>query len=142
MLEIWKFVSRQFERWTLRFLWKIWRFTLEKLKLGRYSHVDTLLRKILKHQTEVNNNLWWLIQVSFLCVHNYFSIILYLKSTIYFQRFFHNAWVWISSVCTENCLLSKIMLLFLNKLYFCDFDYALKISFDAYSSLRSYFLFA
>ena len=31
----WKFVSRKFLRWALRFHWKIWGFTLKKLKLGR-----------------------------------------------------------------------------------------------------------
>ena len=35
MLEmLWKFVSRKFVRWTLRSRWKIWGFTLKKLKLG------------------------------------------------------------------------------------------------------------
>ena len=30
------------------------------------SHVDGPLRKILKHQTEVDNNPWWLVPVSFM----------------------------------------------------------------------------
>ena len=29
-------------------------------------HVDGTPRKILKHQMEVDNNLWWLVPVSFL----------------------------------------------------------------------------
>ena len=33
-----------------------WGFILEKLKLGRDSHVDEPLRNILKHQIEVDNN--------------------------------------------------------------------------------------
>ena len=33
-----------------------WGFKLKKLKLGRDSHVDGALRKILKHQTEVDNS--------------------------------------------------------------------------------------
>ena len=37
----------------------------KKLKLGWDPHVDGSLRKILKHQTEVDNNPWWLAPVSF-----------------------------------------------------------------------------
>ena len=43
---------------------------LRKLKLGRdpppFPHVDAPLRKILKDQTEVDNNPWWLVPVSYL----------------------------------------------------------------------------
>ena len=35
---------------------KIWGLTLEKLNLGRDPHTDAPLRKILKHQTEVDND--------------------------------------------------------------------------------------
>ena len=70
MLEIlkfeWKFVFKQFERWTLRFRWKMWGVYIEKLKLGRDPHVDAPLRKILKYQIEADNNPWWLVPVSFL----------------------------------------------------------------------------
>ena len=67
MLEMWKFISGQFERWTLRFCWKIWGFTFKKLKLGRdHPYVDGPLRKILKHNIKVDNNPWWLVPVSFL----------------------------------------------------------------------------
>ena len=51
-----KFFPRQFERRTLRFHFKIWRFTLKKLKLGRGPHIDAPLRKNLHHQTEVDIN--------------------------------------------------------------------------------------
>ena len=86
MLEVlWKFVSRQFERWILQFHWKIWGFTLKKLKLGRDPHVDAPLRKKLKHQTEVDNNPWWLVPISFLYdnlywKNKYFFDLLYIKS--------------------------------------------------------------
>ena len=33
----------------------------KKLKLGRDPHVYANLRKILKHQIEVENNSWWLV---------------------------------------------------------------------------------
>ena len=63
---LWKFVSRQFQMWTLRLRRKIWGFAMKKLKLGKDPYVDGPLRKILKHQTEVDNNPWWLVPVSFL----------------------------------------------------------------------------
>ena len=63
MLKMWKFVSRQFVR--LRFRWKIWGFTLKKLKLGWDPRVDGPLRKILKHQIKVDSNTWWSVPVSF-----------------------------------------------------------------------------
>ena len=62
----WKFVSRQFERWTFRFRWKIWGFTLKKIKVRYRPPCRHTLRKILKHQTEVDNNSWWLVPISFL----------------------------------------------------------------------------
>ena len=75
MLEtMWKFVSRQSESWTLRLRWKNWGFTLKKLKLGRDPQVDEPLRKILKHQTEVDNNPWWLLPISIICIKIHRSV--------------------------------------------------------------------
>ena len=51
------------------FVEKFGGFSLKKLKVGRDSpktHVEGPLRKILKHQTEVDNNPWWLVPVSLL----------------------------------------------------------------------------
>ena len=40
---------------------------IEKIKVRLETpHVDGPLRKILKHQTEIDNNPWWLVPVSFL----------------------------------------------------------------------------
>ena len=69
----WKFVSRQFERWTLRFRWKMWGFTLKKSKLGRDPHVDATQRKISKHQTEVDTSPWWWVPFSFLYDNSYWN---------------------------------------------------------------------
>ena len=63
---LWKFVSRQFERCTLRFVEKFGSLHWKKSKLGRDTHVDAPLRKILKHPTEVDTNPWWVVSVSFL----------------------------------------------------------------------------
>ena len=47
MLEmLWKFVSWQFERWTLRLRWKIWELKLKKLKLVRHCLEQNNLHKI------------------------------------------------------------------------------------------------
>ena len=69
----WKFVSRQFEKRILRFRWNISGFTLKKSKLGWNSHVDGLVRKILKHEIKVNNNPWWLAPASFLYDNLYWN---------------------------------------------------------------------
>ena len=45
----------------------------KKLKLSRDPHVDAPLRKILKYQTEVDNNPWWLVPVSFLYDNLYWN---------------------------------------------------------------------
>ena len=49
-------------------LWDDEKFSvyIEKLNLGRDPYVDGPLNKILKHQTEVAINPWWLVPVSFL----------------------------------------------------------------------------
>ena len=52
-----KFVSRQFEWRNLRFRCEIWALPLKKLKLGIGPPNEVgLLRKLLKHQIEVDNN--------------------------------------------------------------------------------------
>ena len=69
MLEMsWKFVSRQTERWIYDSVEKFGGLHWKKLKLGRDTppHVDGSLKKILKHQTKVDNNAWWMVPVSFL----------------------------------------------------------------------------
>ena len=66
MLEmLWKCVSKQFDRWTLRLCSKIWGLILKKIKVVETPHVDALLRKNLKHQTDVDNKMVMIGPVSF-----------------------------------------------------------------------------
>ena len=57
------------------FVEKFGSFILNNIKLGRdtSSHVDAPLRKILKHQTEVDNNPRWLVTVSVLYDNFYWN---------------------------------------------------------------------
>ena len=74
MLEmLWKYVSRQSERWTLRFRWKIWGFTLKKLKLGRDPPCRRTPKKNFKVSNWSRNNPSWLVPVSFLYDNLYWS---------------------------------------------------------------------
>ena len=46
---------------------------IEILKLVWNPHVDEPLRKILKHQIQVDNKTWWLVPVSFLYDNLYWN---------------------------------------------------------------------
>ena len=73
---LWKFVSEQFERWTLRFRRKIWGFIMKKIKVRLRPpspHVVGPLRKILKHQIKVDINPWWLVPVSIIYDNLYWN---------------------------------------------------------------------
>ena len=92
MLEmLWKFVSKQFMRWTLRFSWKIWGFTLKKLKLGWD------LGKKLKHEIKVDNNQWWLIPVSILYDNLYWN-----KLSFYYYYYYYFKY------CTRKLYITEI----------------------------------
>ena len=129
---MWKFITRQFDRWSLRFRWKIWGITLKKLKFDRDTpppHVDAPLRKILMHKIESDNNPWWLVPVSFLYDNLYwnkkecFIFLVFFKPTNFdFSKYF------------LNCI--KLI----NRLNSNDYDkFKDCISFVSYSSFQTVF---
>ena len=117
MLEmLWKFVFRQFVKSTFRFRWKIWEFILLKLNLGWDPHVDAIQRRILKHQTEVDNNSRWLVPVSFLTFaldYWYLNLMVYCSK---FLRSKHNFLLLYSlpPIKNENCETTFLLLFFTN----------------------------